>query len=152
MPVTVTLYDGLNATGNVLSTAASTYTVTSAGPNTIAIVLNGGRSHRRATGYLGDRRRYGNSVAVNVNARDAQNNLIVSPGGYVDALNDPLTLHLTDSDTSGATAITPGSITAPSPSSKLNDNGGAASSATISATVSGGTIPGAITGATLTIQ
>jgi streptogramin lyase len=153
--VGATLYDGPNGTGNALATTLAPYAITTAGPNTIPLVLNGVVDHVdvhlvNTTITAGTARTDG----VMVDARDAQNNLIISPGSYVDAHNDPLTLTLTDSDTSGATTLTPPSITAPSASVQLNYTGGAPSSSTISIGVSitGGTITGAITPATLTVQ
>jgi streptogramin lyase len=148
----VTLYDGLNGTGNKLASNLVASNITPAGPNNVALVLNGVVDHIDvhlglaliAAGVV-------NSVPVTVNARDKDNNIIVGPGNYVDANGNPLTIHLTDSDVSGATTLVPAALTAPAAGIALNYNGGAVATASVSATVSGGAIAGNITGATLGI-
>jgi hypothetical protein len=95
------------------------------------------------------------TVPIAVNAYDAANDLIIGAGGYADAAGDALTITLADSDHSGATTLQGGVITGPSTSVTITYSGTLPSTptlaATISATVSGGTVATAITPQTLSI-
>lgn len=144
--------------GNVLSQATLNVTVPANQATTVTtpLTLNGVVDHIDiGLGSPSTNAGVSTQIAVSVNARDKQNNVIIGPGSYVDALGDPLTIHLTDSDTSGLTSLQPSSITAPA-AVTLTYTGTFPSAATlvatIGATVSGGTIGGAVTTAAFTIQ
>src|SRR5476649_2080286 len=92
--------------GNALSRATLTVAVTGGQPNTVTtpLSLNGvvdhvnvGLSAPSVTVFTPA------TVSVTVNALDKQNNIIVGTGNFVDANGNALTIHVTDSDTSGAT-------------------------------------------------
>jgi len=140
--------------GNVLSRASLSVSVTAGQANavTTALALNGVVDHvdvdLSAPSVAISTPA---SLGVTVNARDKQNNIIVGSGSYSDASGNPLTIHLTDTDTSGATTLSANAFTAPSTGTTLTYSGAAISSPTISATVTGGTIGGSVTGALLTI-
>ena len=140
----VILYDGLNGSGNVLSSATVTQAIVN-GPNNINLITNGvlnniviGLSQSAFT--VGTPA----SIMVSVMATDPDGDTIVGPGNFADASGDALTVHLTDTDTSGATTLTPSSITAPATGVTLTYTGALLLSATISAMVSGGTIGGTV--------
>jgi hypothetical protein len=143
--------------GNVLSKATLTVNVIAGQANTTtALALNGVVDHvdiglATATGNAGTP----SSVAVSVNARDKDNNIIVGPGHYVDSNGNALTVNLTDSDVSGATSLAPVSITSPA-AVTLTYTGAAppppSLTATIGASISGGSIAGTITGAAFTVR
>ncbi|HTW83252.1 MAG TPA: hypothetical protein VMD91_04170 [Candidatus Sulfotelmatobacter sp.] len=82
------------------------------------------------------------TVGVSVEAYDKDDNLLVGPGNYADANGDALTIHLSDSDTSGHTMLSTTSLTAPTSGITLSYDGATIAAPTISAGVSGGTIAG----------
>jgi hypothetical protein len=141
--------------GNVLSRANLTVAVTGGQANTVTtpLSLNGAVDHvsvslSAPSVTIGTPA----TLGVTVNALDKQNNIIVGTGSYVDANGNALTIHLTDTDTSGATILSATTFTAPSTGTTLSYEGPTISSPLISATVSGGTIGGAITGTTLVVN
>jgi len=143
--------------GNVLSQAKLTVTVAANQVTTVTtpLTLNGVADHLDiTTGSPSVNAGTATQVAVSVNVRDKQNNIIVGSGGYVDANGNPLTIHLTDSDGSGLTSLTPTSITGPT-AVNLNYTGTFPNTATVAAnigaTVSGGTLAGAITPAAFSV-
>jgi hypothetical protein len=131
----VKLYDAQNAGGNLLSTAAIAQTVVLNQTNTIAMAANGvvasfSVALGAATAGTPD------VVTVTFNALDADGNTIVGPGSYVDAAGNPVTITLTDSDTSGATALSGTSVSQPA-AIALNYTGLAIAPATITASAAG---------------
>ncbi len=75
--------------------------------------------------------------SVVVNALDAAGQVIVGPGVFVDATGNPVTIALSNGDTTGSTALAPASITQ-STTVALSYNGGAVTAAKIDATASNG--------------
>lgn len=138
---TVRTYDGLNAQGNLLSTGSATATVTMAGPNTVNLALNGAVS-RLGLALMQPLVPAGSSATTQlvVQALDAQNNVIIGTGSYVDTGGNPLSITVTDPDSSGATHINgalSATVTAPSNASlTLTSTGGLASGATVQFTAS----------------
>ncbi len=90
------------------------------------------------------------SVSVIVNVRDADSNIIM--GSYADANGNPLTVALGDSDTTGATKLTPSSLSSSSTSVSLAYDGAQIPTVTISPTLSGGTFKGGADGADLGVD
>lgn len=153
--VTAKAYDGLNGTGNALGFASMPFVASLTGPNTIAFTLNGVVANIHVVAPLGAALAIGapNSIPLTVVALDAQGNTIVAPGNYSDANGNPLTITVTDADASGATAILNPLVTAPGAAAAgptLTYTGVGAATATVSATVAGGTIAGSVTGTSLT--
>ena len=74
---------------------------------------------------------------VSLNAMDAAGRIIIGPGRYIDASGNPLTITLTDSDTSGATSLSQTTVTAPTSTLTLHYNGGQASNFTVTASAPG---------------
>ena len=147
---TIALYDAQNGTGSKLSTASTTLAVV-AGLNTLNVVENGVVASVNVS-LNPPSVTSGASAAlqVNLSAYDPDNNLIVG-GTYSDASGNALTITLTDTDTSGATTITPSSVTGASANITLNYTGAVIPAPTISATVSGGSFSGTVTSTTLII-
>ena len=120
----VSTYDGPSATGNKLSTATVTQTVTAGASNTISITLNGvvasvvlavqGTPPPEGTAV---------TVGVSVMANDASGNTIVGPGNYASPIQ------LTDTDPSSTTSLSTQSVVSPSTAVTLKYSGGALSSA-----------------------
>jgi hypothetical protein len=131
----VKLYDAPNGGGNLLSTAGIAQTVVMNQTNTIAMVTNGVVAAfalavgTAAAGTPG-------AVTVTVNALDSDGNTIAGPGSYVDADGNPVTITLTDSDTSGATALSGATVSRPAVIT-LNYTGLAIAPATIAASAAG---------------
>ncbi len=143
--------------GNLLSGASVTVNVLANQVTTVTtpLTLNGVVDHVDVTtGVPQVNAGAAAQIAVSVNARDKQNNIIIS-GTYQDANGNPLTIHLTDSDASGLTALSTSTLTGPT-AVTLNYTGGNPASATlaisIGATVTGGTIAGTLTPAAFAVQ
>ena len=135
------------APANLLSRAALTVAVTAGVTNAPPLALNGVVDHvtvglSSSTFTEGTPITSGAPVVVTVNAFDGTGHIIVGSGNYVDANGNPLTITLTNSDTSGATTLIATGITAPSMGGTLTYTGGSLTSLTVSAAVSGGTIAG----------
>jgi len=82
------------------------------------------------------------NIPIVVQAQDASGNAIIGPGNYSDANGDPLTINLT---TNGNGVISPATVTSPSSTPTLTWSAGILNNQTLSATITGGTIPGTIT-------
>jgi hypothetical protein len=141
--------------GNALSRSNLTVAVVGGQANTVttALSLNGVVDHVNV-GLSAPSVTINTPTTVNVtvNALDKQNNVIVGTGTFVDANGNALTIHLTDTDASGATTLGANSFTAPTTGTTLTYSGASITSPAISATVSGGSIAGAVTGTTLTVN
>jgi hypothetical protein len=110
----IKLFDAANGAGNLLSTGSLTQTIVIDQANTVNAIFNGvvaslGVSLSPNSVPPGTAA----TVTVNVAALDADNNTIVGPGSYVNAAGSPLTVTLTDSDTSGATQLSVTTLTGP---------------------------------------
>jgi len=113
---TVKLFDGLNGTGNLLSTGTLVQLIVAGQPNAVNLTFNGvakslGLALAPTSVTIGTPA----TVSVIVSVFDADGNLIVGPGASVDSSGNPLTITLSDSDTSGATHLSTTSVTAPPP-------------------------------------
>jgi streptogramin lyase len=137
---TVTLYDALNATGNLLSTGTLTQTIVMNQANSVNVTLDGVVASL-TVGLNPGAVTAGTSaiVAVTVNALDADGNTIVGPGGYANASGAPLTINLADSDSSGTTHLSQSSLSAPTAGITLSYNGTTIPNPTITASASGAT-------------
>jgi hypothetical protein len=132
--IAFTLYDGPNATGNVLGTGSTTATVAGA-PFSITVAVGGTvakvvLSAASSALVLGT----SSTVTIAINAEDSDGNTIVGSAPFA----SPVTL--TDSDTSGSTTLSATSIAAPGSSVTLSYNGG---------TVTGGSVTIGATGTNL---
>ena len=106
---TVSSFDQLNATGNLLSTATVTTTIVANQNNQVLITLNGVvASIDLVLAYPTPPEGTATTIPLTVNAMDADGNIIVGPGGYT----GPITL--SDSDTSGITTLSTSSVNDPS--------------------------------------
>ncbi len=128
--IVFTLYDAANATGNVLGTGSSPATVAGA-PFTLTVAI-GGAVAKVVLSALTTALVLGTSstVTIAINAQDSDGNTIVGSAPFA----SPVTL--TDSDTSGSTALSTTSVAAPGGTVTLTYNGGALTggSVTIAAT------------------
>jgi len=134
----VTLYDMQDAGGNKLSIGSLTQTIVANQVNTVnvalagvvaglAVVLNPNTIPPGPTATVG----------VTVNALDAGNNIIIGPGEAIDASGNPVTVTLSDSDTSGATMLSQTSFQVPVSGITLSYNGTTIPNPTISASAPG---------------
>jgi hypothetical protein len=136
---TVKLYDGLSGSGNLLSTGSLTQTIAYQN-NTVSVTFNGVVAALTvALNPTSVTVGTSTTVAVTVNALDADGNTIVGPGVYVDASGVALTVNLADSDVSGATHLSQSSLTQPTSGITLSYNGASIANPTISATATGAT-------------
>ena len=145
----VSLYDQGNAVGNLLASGSLTTVVTEGSANKLSVTLNGVVDRIVISANASLQAATPTSLPITVTAYDPRNNIIIAPGSYIDSNGNALTIHLADSDLTGATTITPPTITAPGTSVKLNFNASASLSATLGATVTGGAIAGVVTGTTV---
>jgi len=142
---TVKLYDGANATGNLLGTGTGTATVTSGSPFTVAIGVTGVAGSiditaTQATFVPGTAA----TTPLTVTLHDADGNVIT--GTYA----TPVTL--TDSDTTGAFTLSATSVTSSTQTVTLKYNGsGAVTGATISADAAG-VAAGSVTAQTVAVS
>ncbi|HTA39296.1 MAG TPA: hypothetical protein VK760_09480 [Candidatus Acidoferrales bacterium] len=77
------------------------------------------------------------NLRVTVMASDPDGNTIVGPGAYENASGTPLTIALSNSDTSGVTVLSAKSVAGPNDRIVLNYNGGNVTKATIDASAAG---------------
>ena len=113
------LYDGTNGTGNVLSSGSVTQTIVANAVNAVNATLNGTVASVSLTvPSLTVKAGVATALPVIVNAKDADGNTIVGPGGY------SVPVVLADSDTSGVTAISPATVTGPGAAATFSYNGG----------------------------
>jgi len=134
---TVNLYDATNGTGSLLSTGTLTQTIVAGQANSVNVTFNGvvaslavAIANVVSPGTAG-------SVGVTVNALDADGNTIVGPGVYVNSSGTPVTIALTNSDTSGNSTLSQTSITQPTTGIELNYTAAFDANPTISASASG---------------
>jgi len=152
----VTAYDatgGASGGGHALSTQSLTVAVPANGATTLNLTLNGivnslkvAKLGNFAPGCVSS-----GSYPLALQALDAAGNTIVGSGNYVDASGSPLTVTLQTTDTSGHSTLSQASFAAPPTTAlTLNWSGGALFAQSISASVSGGTVPGG-TGSPLSV-
>ena len=144
----VTLYSGTASTGSVLATKTLVQTVTANTTNAVALVLNGVVSRISMTlGTTTVPAGVATSLPLDVNAYDAQGNIIVGPGNYADASGNPLTLNVAATQTAptvqspytaGAATLSASAITNPALPVTVAYDGNALLSTQFTTTVSGG--------------
>ena len=158
--IALQLTDGINGAGSQLSLSNTTVTVVANTANTFNLTANpvvdhvsvglgaGNSTTASVTGGTSS------SVAVSLNAMDADGNTIVGPGNYVDALGNPLTLTLQSTGFAtaggGTVALSQTSFTAPPAgpvSATYNGNG---VDHVVIGVQSSLPVAGALTGATVT--
>ncbi|HTJ26722.1 MAG TPA: hypothetical protein VMA36_11235 [Candidatus Limnocylindria bacterium] len=128
----VTAYDQTGGKGNALSTATLAATLTAGANNTIPLVMDGVAATAQVvvgTGTLPVGT--AGSTIVTVQAKDAQGNTIVGPGGFT----TPFTLAIAN-DTYGTLKLSQTSIAKPGDIATLSYNGLSLVGATINATAS----------------
>jgi hypothetical protein len=128
----VTAYDTVGGKGNALSTATLTATLTAGSNNTIPLVMDGVAATAQVvvgTGSLPVGT--AGSTIVTVQAKDAQGNTIVGPGGFT----NPFTLAIAN-DTYGTLKLSQATISKPGDTATLSYNGLSLVGATINATAS----------------
>jgi pimeloyl-ACP methyl ester carboxylesterase len=112
---TLTLYDSVGATGNILSVATVHQTIGGGHSNSIHVTLNPVVSALQLT-IATPKPPVGTAatIALNVSAFDADGNIIIAPGTYVNANNVAVPIVLSDSDTSKITKLSATKLTSPS--------------------------------------
>jgi hypothetical protein len=131
---TVTLFSGQNGTGSILASGTVSANIVLGGTvPTISITLNSVVSSVVITlGNPSPLVGTATTIPVTVTAKDNTGATIIAPGSYTEAIQ------LTDSDTSGHTALSATTVNGPSDVITLSYDGSAAvTSATISAQVTG---------------
>jgi hypothetical protein len=133
---TVNLYSGTNGGGNLLSTGTVTQTIVAGQANSVNVTFNGVVASLSVTIGAATMGTAATAIPVTVNALDAAGNVIVGPGGFIDANGNPVTtIALTDSDASGATTLSTSALSAPGTSVTLSYSGAVMNTApTITAT------------------
>lgn len=147
----VTAYDatgGAAGSGHALSTQTLSVNVPANGTTTLNLTLNGivnsvALTRTGPTGCIGP-----GSIALSLLAFDASGNTIVGSGNYADAAGNALTINLSSS---GSGTLAPMSFTGPTGAQPAITYSSNFSSATVTATVSGGTFTGPISGSPLFI-
>ena len=107
---TLTMYQGLNGSGNVLSTATVSAQISATQTTAVPVTLSGIIANVAVTVTNGNNLipgGFATTLPVIVTAKDASGAAIVGPGNYT----TPITL--TNADTSGVTALSTTSVTAP---------------------------------------
>uniref|UniRef100_E6Q3D5 Uncharacterized protein n=1 Tax=mine drainage metagenome TaxID=410659 RepID=E6Q3D5_9ZZZZ len=135
---TVNLYDAANGGGHLLSTGTLTQSIVIDQANNVNLTFNGVvaslhialASPTIVPGSAG-------SVGVNVSALDADGNTIVGPGTYVNAAGSPVSITLSDSDTSGNSTLSQTSVTQPTSGITLGYTAAFSANPTITASASG---------------
>ncbi len=117
---TVKLYDATNGGGNLLSSGSLTQTIVAAQANSVNVTFNGVVASLSISAISTVTPGTAGSVAVGVNALDADGNTIVGPGSYVDASGNPVTIALSNSDSSGNSSLSQTSVTQPTTGITLN--------------------------------
>lgn len=137
--ITLTLYDGANATGNALGVSQQGFSFSTQGANNLNFTVNGNVAAMAVSlvfqpGNPTNAFVVGqsNAASVFVIAKDADGNTIVAPGNY----NQPATI--TNSDTTGAFTLSGNpTVNGPNTGPVLNYNGKAVGAVTIGATATG---------------
>jgi len=119
--ITVTLYDGTNASANVLGTGSATATVTAGQPFTVSVTINAAVSTVTIALSSGFSSGFPGTATVSAVAHDADGNTITGPGNFA----VPLTLQLTD--TSGSLSLSGTTLAGPTSTVTLTYNGGSPS-------------------------
>ena len=142
------MYDGPSATGNVLATKVLAQTIVLNGTNAISLALDGVvRSIAMTPGTSILPAGAAATVPMTVNALDAQANIIVGPGTYVDVNGNALTINLSATQTqptvtapytAGAATLSASSLTSAGILVTMAYDGKALLSTQFAATVTGG--------------
>ena len=115
---TMTAYDATGGTGNILSIGSLMQTITIDQTNSVVVTLNG----VVASMFLGTNPgsvTAGSACSTNcpdiqLQVVDADGQTITSPGVYVNSSGTPISITLTDSDTTGATMLASNTVASPS--------------------------------------
>ena len=106
-------YDQLGGAGNALSGATVQTTIVAGQANDVSVTLSGiVASLALALNPANPPQGNAMSIPLSVLALDADGNVIVPPGSYIDANGNPLTITLTDSD-AAHTSLTQTTVTDP---------------------------------------
>lgn len=96
---TVTLYDGKNATGNVLSTGSQTQTINPGQPNSVNVTFDPVPAYViLSVNPASVPQRSPGNATLQVYFLDAQLYKIIGPGRFADALDNPISITLTSTD------------------------------------------------------
>lgn len=119
----VSLYQGMNATGTLLSSGSVTANIVAGQTNTVSVTFNpivGSAAATVAVVPAGTP----TSIPVSVIAYDPSGASIIGPGVYQDANGNPVTVSVSVTDPSGHVALSgPGTFTTGSPSTTLSYDG-----------------------------
>ena len=152
----VTAWDAIpSATGsfvgaNLLSSVTQKNTTITAGTqNTVNFTLDGAVANIYVYVYPNAIQHGANTpVTVQVNAKDADANIIVGSGSYTDATGNPITITLSQSGAATTFSQTPVTITPATSTFTINDTGAAGTTtftATASPSITGLNTPGVLT-------
>ena len=146
-----TTFDGPDAGGNKLSTTTLTGQLIVADQvNTVPVTLSGIPASVVLTlAQLQPPFGSAATIPLTVAAKDVDGNTIIGAAPYVNAGGSPLTISISDSDTSGATALSTTTVTSPATGVNVTYTGATIASATFSASAAG-IAQANITNATLT--
>ena len=134
-----------------LSHGVTTAVISASSPNTIAVTFNG-IVQSAALRVVPASLPAGTpaTALLFVDARDADNNTILTDGTYVDANGAQVLFNVADADTSHATSISAPGVSAPGSIIPVTYTGAISSGATFTLT-SASTIPGGLTGTSLAV-
>lgn len=142
----VALYDGANATGNVLSAGSTQAVVVSGGSTALSVVLGGVVRSIALAMPASIPAGTPTSVPIAVTARDAQGRTIVGSDPFADASGNPVTITLSNVDTtangSGKMTMTNAVMHTPADVPSLAYNGAAMTGTLVTAVVGGGAAQG----------
>lgn len=152
----VKLYDAAGASGNLLATNALTQTIYNA-PNSLNLTLGGVVTSVAMSVSSFFPAGSAAFIPLTVNVKDADNNVIIAPGSFVDTNGNPVTINLSAAATTsggsgniGFSSPTTSSTSLTAPTSlNLTYDGGTSYGATISGTASNGAT---VTGTSVTVS
>jgi sugar lactone lactonase YvrE len=145
--VAITLYAGPNGTGNVLGTGAATASVVAGQPFSVSVAVGGTVASVIVATTGSFTQGTPSSLPVTVSALDAGGNTIIGAAPY------GTTITLSDSDTSGSTALSTTTVTSPATSVVLSYNGGAVSGGSVTINASAANVPaGSVTPAQVAVS
>lgn len=132
----VATYANTAGTGTALSTNKITASIVAGQANPISVSLGGVPATVALVATSPVPSVAATSVPVTVNVKDAAGNTIVGSQPFSDANGNAVTIALADSDTTGATTLTPAALTAPGNATLAYDNYFQPTSITLSASAS----------------
>ena len=142
-----TLYDGPNATGNILGAGSATPTVVGGAPFNVTVSVDGTVAKIVVSTSGAFTQGTASSIPVTVTAEDSGGNTIIGSAYYAAPIN------LTDSDISGATTLSTTVAGAPNTAVTMSYNGGVVAGGTVTISANAHNVQaGNVTPATVTVS